>query len=420
MANLIQSNANGTADLKEVKLPGRDLILMPLLGLLTIGLIAASTELIARLIFTESATREDRCIERNDLSTGWRGIPNCVNWAKGYESNLMKLQLNGSGYRADTEFGPKQPGTYRIVMVGSSFAMGLTAQSEKTAAISLPAELSARTGRKVELYNEAIEGWGGTPRNIASRFNKALLTQPDMVLWILTMWDIRNASGMWPSDEILPNETRRFPEKVASTDGDPAVSSGVALLRARVRSVANSNLDAVKELWHNSRSDLMLTHFLYEIESQSAYLKSSNVLHNDAMYLGAVPSEKRLRHLREFEGYAVQIEAQARAADVPLVAVLLPNRQNAAVISMGEWPPDIDPFNLDNELRSIIVGHGGTYIDILPAFRGIPNAEKGYLPVDGHPNAEGNAMITGLLAKALTSGAVPALKADEQPQSTAR
>jgi hypothetical protein len=225
---------------------------------------------------------------------------------------------------------------------------------------------------------------------------------------------------MWPNDEIRPNESRKFPEKGAAADGAPAASSAVTGLRAKMKSIANSSLDATRELWRDSRSYLMLTHFLYEFEGQSAYLKSSNLWHNDAQYLGAAPSEKRLRHLQEFEGYAAKIEAQAKAANVPLVAVFLPNRQQAAVISMGGWPANVDPFSLDNELRSIVVGHGGTYIDILPSYRDIPNAELGYFPVDGHPNPKGNSTIAGLLVKALTSGAVPELKTAALPQLPAR
>jgi hypothetical protein len=420
MTNLIKSNASDQGNLKEVKLPRRDLLLAPMLCLLTIGLLATTTELIARRLFTESSTRADACVEHNDRTTGWRGIPNCTVWAKGYEGELTELRFNGSGYRADMEFGPKQPGTYRIVMVGSSFSVGGGVRVERTVAGMLPAELSRRTGRRVELYDEGVEGWGGTPRNIASRFNKVLSAQPDMVLWMLTMWDIRNSSGMWPSDEILPDESRKFPEKAAPTDGAQLASSGLNGLRTKMESIAKSNLDAVKGLWRDSRSNLMLTHFLYEFEGQSAYLKRSSESNRDAQYLGAVPSEKRLNHLQEFQGYAAEIEAQAKAANVSLVAVLVPNRQHAAVISMGGWPANINPYSLDNELRDIIVSHGGTYVDILPAYRNIPNAELGYFPVDGHPNPEGNATITGLLAKALTSGAVPALKAATQPESAAR
>jgi oligoribonuclease NrnB/cAMP/cGMP phosphodiesterase (DHH superfamily) len=64
---------------------------------------------------------------------------------------------------------------------------------------------------------------------------------------------------------------------------------------------------------------------------------------------------------------------------------------------------------LDNELRSVIVSRGGTYVDVLPAFRNIPNTEQGFFPLEGHPNAQGHAMISALLAEELTSGAAPAI-----------
>jgi hypothetical protein len=79
------------------------------------------------------------------------------------------------------------------------------------------------------------------------------------------------------------------------------------------------------------------------------------------------------------------------------------------MISMNEWPPGYDPFKLDNELRSIIERHGGIYVDILPDLRAIPNPERGFYRVEGHPNALGHALISNLLAKGLTGGAVPAL-----------
>jgi hypothetical protein len=87
------------------------------------------------------------------------------------------------------------------------------------------------------------------------------------------------------------------------------------------------------------------------------------------------------------------------------------------MISMVEWPAGYDPYKLDNELRTIITRHGGTYIDILPDYRNIPNAEQGFLPVDGHPNAGGHATITRLLARRLTDGSIPALRITTQPQA---
>jgi hypothetical protein len=78
---------------------------------------------------------------------------------------------------------------------------------------------------------------------------------------------------------------------------------------------------------------------------------------------------------------------------------------------MGQWPAGCDPYKLDDDLRSIVLSRGAIYIDIFPGFRTIPNAEELYLPVDGHPNAAGHAVISSLLADQLSSGVIPSLKA---------
>jgi hypothetical protein len=86
------------------------------------------------------------------------------------------------------------------------------------------------------------------------------------------------------------------------------------------------------------------------------------------------------------------------------------------MISLGNWPADYDPFKLDHEVRAIIESHGGIYVDILPDFRTAPDPEGHYYPIDGHPDAAGHAMIAKFLTSALTSGVVPALKANQPPQ----
>jgi hypothetical protein len=66
---------------------------------------------------------------------------------------------------------------------------------------------------------------------------------------------------------------------------------------------------------------------------------------------------------------------------------------------------------LSNKLSSIVASHGWTYINTLSDYQSIPNPQLGYFVLDGHPNAKGHAMISRILAKHLTAGAVPALKA---------
>jgi hypothetical protein len=185
--------------------------------------------------------------------------------------------------------------------------------------------------------------------------------------------------------------------------------------RVMVAFAQRSVPDVVRNLWDRKKTGFLLRHYLYE--SQSQYVKSYLMRDRDVEYLKVEPSEEWQTRLQQLDGITTELEAQARVADVPLVVLLVPERAQAAMISMGDWPTRFDPYKLDNELRSMIITHGGTYIDILPALRHILNPEKGYFSVDGHPNAQGHAMISRLLATELTSGAVPALKVATQSQA---
>jgi hypothetical protein len=127
--------------------------------------------------------------------------------------------------------------------------------------------------------------------------------------------------------------------------------------------------------------------------------------------LGAHQGPEAERALQQFDRDAAEIEGQAKVAGIPFVAVMVPLRAQAAMISRGEWPGGFDPYNVDHRLNSIIVSHGGTYIDILPDFRNIPNPEQYYFPVDGHPDAGAQAIFARLVASKFAAGVVPGLEA---------
>jgi hypothetical protein len=326
------------------------------------------------------------------------GTPNSVCLEKIPEGEPVEYRFNSSGYRADTNFGPKSPDTYRIVVIGSSFSVGARIPIEKAFATQLPPELSRLTGKKVEILNEGMAGNAAYPPIVSLRFKDALAAQPDLILWALTPWDVQNVENTGPGGDkgTGPREQESQPvgfvSKVLSKWGPDAI-------------VAR----------HFQETALMLRHMLYE--SQSLYVRSF-LMKGDSIYdvrfLKAEPSEEWNHQLLEFDSYDEGIEERVKAAGVPLVVVLLPLRSQAAMISMGEWPAEFDPFKLGNELDSIVTRHGGIYLDILPDFRAIPNPEQGYFPVEGHLNPRGHAMISSLLARSLTSGAVPALSVSAQ------
>jgi hypothetical protein len=397
------SNASDSGDQTAAKLPRRDWIVLPLISLLTICLLGMCADLVAHTEFKSSKTSLSDCLVGNDAATGVRAIPNSVCWGKAAEAELVQYRINNCGLRADFACEPKAADTYRIVAVGSSYMLRDQVANNDSFASRLPLELSQKVGRRVEVYNNGMV-WG-TPHSISLRLNGILRSQtPDMVLWALTPWDIQN------STVDLPPSNRTSEHAGAKPTDSRGLSGKIQRLRAHFTK---------DELPPSVVTEILLVktmvgHFLYQ--SQSLYLKSYLMNSSDAGFLEVEPSAEWAAQLKEFDGYAARMEEQAAAAHVPLVVVLLPNRAQAAMISMGEWPAGTNPYRLDNELKAIVTSHGGIYIDILPGFRSIPNPERYYHAVDGHPDARGHEIIAGLLAKALASGPAAALTNQTKPQ----
>ena len=171
--------------------------------------------------------------------------------------------------------------------------------------------------------------------------------------------------------------------------------------------------ERLKSRWEETRTSMALKHLLIASESQDEYIQSYLRNGDNASFLKTKPDAKWQTQLQYFNAELAEIAGLAKNAGVPLVAVFVPNRAQAAMISKGDWPAGYDPFKLKDELRESVVSDGGRFIDILPHYRGIPSPERSFFPVDGHPDANGQTIIFKFLAKELTSGAVPALKATE-------
>jgi hypothetical protein len=264
-------------------------------------------------------------------------------------------------------------------------------------------ELSRLTKRKVELYNE-----GMASRNVlgvARHFDEVLAADPDMVLWVLTPWELSNPQF-----------------QISAPSAGPITSE----LGSMKRTFATESIpDAFRDLspqllaffLQHARSIQVLQHYLYQ--SRSLYVRSYLMKGEDETgFLRAEPGSRWKGYLQQLDTNAAEIGKRAKAAGVPLVVVLLPNRAQAAMISMRESPKGYDPYELGNELRAIVERNGGTYIDILDGFRALPNSEQYYFPIDGHPDVDGHRIISGLLANALTSGTVPALRSLVQQRAS--
>jgi hypothetical protein len=364
----------------QAGLPLRDWILLPLIGAMTIAILGRGAKLIADREVVRSKQVVGTCIQQTG-SGPRHGVPSSVCVEKNSSSQVVEYRFNSCGDRTPLDCGPKPAGVYRIVLIGSSIPMGWGVSESDSLAERLTSDLSQSTHRRVEVYNSAMEGSGGSPNTLADRMPRIMALQPDLILWVMSSWDI-------DPDKI------RVQEKVSQGGNSGWQAPDRILAKFRIRS------------W--------LTEVLFRSESvyMSAYIKNIQ----EGAQLPADSSNDEDARMRLFSVDAGAIVEGAKAKGVPVVATFLPNRGEAALIFVSPRPAAVDPVRLNNELGTIMVSKGATYVYILPDLQKAPNLDGLYDQLGFHLNVKGHAVLTQILAKAITGGTVPALSTNEQAQ----
>lgn len=389
------------SDILKKPLPRRDWILLPAVGLLTIVVFVAATELLVRLFFPASTAELPQCFVFKNTDEGVKGIPHSVCHDKrADEPQTVVYRLNECGDRSELPCGVKPPATYRIVLIGSSIAFGPGVSRENTYSATLPVDLSRLTGRNVDLYNEG--SFGALPlHNIVSHFDEVEAARPDMILWVVGIYDVEAVKLQEQADLIATQAAETAPPKPPSFGDRLANALQPQTLKTEIR-------DALSK----PRASVIFRAFMSQHESETGFV-SSYLANGDreAGYLKAKPSEHWASNESVFDAYAAAVVQRARAAHIPLVVIFAPNAAQAEMISLNAWSPEYDPYRVDRELQSVVTANGGRFIDILPDFRGVQNPRQYFFPVDGHPNAEGHALFERILAGEISKSAIPPLTA---------
>jgi hypothetical protein len=367
------------------RLSRRDWIVMSALAFATVLALAIVNQLLVWNLFTFSETFGEDCL-RSDPVARVRGIPNSVCHERVAEGEAVDYVFNSDGYR-NAELQPKAPGVYRIAILGSSVAAGFRVPQQDTLAARLQTELASRTGRQFEVLNLSLPG--RTPYAVGGIFDEFLATQPDLILWVLTPFDIQTA-------------IRPVAPAASSTTAAVEQPAGV---RAQIDQLKTTLRACVVKVIGNPHSSLLLRNLLYRSPSQ--FLKASLAAPDSEVgFLQRDLSDPWQRRLAVFRETYADAARRAQMAGVPLVSVLAPDRAQATLIALRQWPENLDPYKLNAELRAAVTESGGVFIDILPDYEDVPDAHDGYFPVDGHPNSAGHATLARFIAQDLVGAGV--------------
>ena len=388
-------------------------MILPLLAILTVVCLSLTSEKVSKLIYGEPKSAVGVCLNVSHPDTGISGIPNCKTSEMDFGVPIVEYKFDTCGYRSGIGCESNFPGAYRIVMIGTSIAFGQWVKQQDALAARLPIDISERDGRKIYLYNEGmLEQY---PQFVSTHVQTALARKPNIILWPVTPYDI----SVPPLD----------PVSIRFLIGGSGKNLGVVerwktYLKIKVFSGSFSSFEqAISEhlirSFSHTGTGFMLQNILNKNEGRyvESYLKLPDT---ESGYLRVSPSLTWKKDMKSFEDMAAVMIAQSRAAGVPLVVTLIPSRAQAAMLSSGTWPEGYDPYKIDNDVRSVITRHGGIYADIFPDLKKIPHMENNFYFSNGHPDANGDAILAQAISKEITNGLVPDLEAFDQAQSVQR
>jgi hypothetical protein len=343
-------------------LPKRDLVILPLLVVVTILAIAVPLELLVRQAFPSKDV--DECLAVKEA----HGRPNCVSRTKAPEGPWAEMKYNECGYRTAESCRIKPPGALRIVVLGSSTSSGHLTPYENTMAARAARELTRQCGRPVEVQN--LGALGNRGDKLVASAREALTLKPDAAVLVVTQTDL----------ELIRDDTN-------VADGDPPPVPEPNVIRRIKSEILQSRL-------------LYMESYLLLREDENyvpVFLKSGH----KADFMRAPLPKPWAYRVSTFEATLRQVSDVMRGSDVPLLLLFVPQRAQAAIAAAPAGRPNVDPFLLPRELQQASARAGVPFVDSLSVFPKNVPSEKLFYAINGHINGKGHAFLAQALLKGL-------------------
>jgi len=360
-------------------LPKRDIWLLPLLSVLTLVSLLLLCEATASHYFVSHEV--DNC-QYDDGTGGYRFRANCKGRVKTSEGPWVETQYNECGYRTKESCKSRPKDTVRIAVIGSSVADGFLVDYDHTFAQRAVTELRNRCKRPVELQN--LSRLQCSMVCMFRRTDEALALKPDVLIVAMTPYDIEVTT-----DDEVKDRHEQITVKTKSAE----TKQNHILIRR------------VNMMLKNSRTAVAAEHYM--LQDPSTYLRLFMLYGDKADFLREPLSSAWERRLQNADILLGEMAEKARAANVPMVLIEMPDEPQTSTLFLKTPLPNVNATLLNSRLHQIATQHGIQYIDSLPAFRQSPGANKLFYIVDGHLNGEGHAFVSRPLVDYLTSGPKP-------------
>jgi len=306
----------------------------------------------------------------------------------------MPVSYSSQGLR-DVEIGPKQPGEFRIVMLGDSYTAGQTMLLEQTIPKQAEAKLRERLPGLVTVINAGVAGYG--PWQERGFLNDvAFPLEPDLVI-----------QQILPSNDIDNTLCRvgKFPEAYNSKWRS---RYHYLQLRRAWQMQADRRLREVSRIYALI-SDASRRRYLIEALNQIRFVPRLNV---PELAPSAPRSELIEVNLRNWypvleEGWAMMqddmrgIRDDCRDRGIDLMMYAVPIQQSARDSWWQMTTTGLDIYERDKDtriIREFCNRENIPFIEILPALRNHPSIESLYYNPDGHFTPAGAALVANVIA----------------------
>jgi lysophospholipase L1-like esterase len=317
--------------------------------------------------------------------------PNFDGWIKTSEFTTH-VKIGPLGLRDPRTDYARPPDTHRILLLGDSFTEAVQVNDSQTVASRLEASLLGHTGRRVEVINAGVAGYG-TGQEMLLFDQEGLQYQPQVVVLLVFV-----------GNDIGDNSYRPNPDSA-----EPSSRPSFELDNEKLIRVVPGAPSAAYRDWRQPLRDCCL---LYNVFETGVLLKLANrpvrdqpEVSDDARYLvrslyETKPDGEMARAWRITERLIGIIRDRASAEGIRLVVVGAPDwlaldeaawqeRMGESRASTKRYAPDFP-----NKMLGEIMGRAGVpYLDLMPILAEAAGDEPLYFPIDTHWTPAGHAVV---------------------------